>query len=148
MPHLDHTAFVNSRRDERSLGHHTLRAYAQDLRTFARFTKARHLSDPLSKGDILAYHRYLREELGAKPATIERRLVTLKSYYAWRENRSSALPSPFADVRISVRIPRRLPRPIDRATLRAVLQAGDGLPRGRSRASMAQHRPLRLPSRS
>lgn len=27
MPHLDHTAFVNSRRDERSLGHHTLRAY-------------------------------------------------------------------------------------------------------------------------
>ena len=32
MPQLDHTAFVNSRRDERSLGHHTLRAYAQDLR--------------------------------------------------------------------------------------------------------------------
>lgn len=27
MPHLDHTAFVNSRRDERSLGHHPLRAY-------------------------------------------------------------------------------------------------------------------------
>ena len=101
MPHLDHTAFVNSRRDERSLGHHTLRAYAQDLRTFARFTKAHHLSDPLSKDDILAYHRHLRDEL-------------------------CALPSPFADVRISVRIPRRLPRPIDRTTLRAVLQAGEG----------------------
>lgn len=125
MPHLDHAAFVNSRRDERSLGHHTLRAYAQDLRTFARFTKARHLSDPLSKDDILAYHQHLRDELGAKPATIERRLVTLKSYYAWREERNSALPSPFADVRISVRIPRRLPRPIDREVLSAVLQAGE-----------------------
>ncbi|WP_299631909.1 site-specific integrase [uncultured Roseobacter sp.] len=79
MPHLDHTAFVNSRRDERSLGHHTLRAYAQDLRTFARFTKAHHLSDPLSKDDILAYHRHLREELGAKPATIERRPVNHES---------------------------------------------------------------------
>ena len=126
MPHLDHAAFVNSRCDERSLGHHTLRAYAQDLRTFARFTKIHQLNEPLSKEDILAYHRHLRDDLGAKPATIERRLVTLKSYYAWREDRNSALPSPFADVRISVRIPRRLPRPIDRDTLRAVLRASDG----------------------
>lgn len=125
MPHLSHTAFVNSRRNERSLGHHTLRAYAQDLRTFARFTKAHQLSDPLSKEDILAYHRHLRDELAAKPATIDRRLVTLKSYFAWRADRNSALPSPFAEVRISVRIPRRLPRPIDRQTLKAVLEYGE-----------------------
>ncbi len=125
MPRFDHTAFVNACRDERGVGHHTLRAYAQDLRTFARFTEAHHLSDPLSKDDILAYHRHLRDELGAKPATIERRLVTLKFYFAWREDRNRALPSPFADVRISVRIPRRLPRPIDRDTLRAVLQEGE-----------------------
>jgi integrase/recombinase XerD len=126
MPRLDHTAFVNACRDERGVGHHTLRAYAQDLRTFARFTETHRLSDPLSKDDILAYHRHLRDALNAKPATIERRLVTLKSYFAWREDRNSALPSPFADVRISVRIPRRLPRPIDRDILKAVLQVGDG----------------------
>ena len=126
MPHLDHTTFVNSCRDERGVGHHTLRAYAQDLRTFARFTKQHHLTDPLSKDDILAYHRHLRDELDAKPATIERRLITLKSYFAWREDRNSALPSPFADVRISVRIPRRLPRPIHRDTLKAVLQSETG----------------------
>ncbi len=125
MPYLDHTAFVNSRRDERSLGHHTLRAYAQDLRTFARFSRAHQLTDPLSRDDVLAYHRHLRDELGAKPATIERRLVTLKSYFAWRAERNNALPSPFADVRITVKLPRRLPRPIDRDTLRAVLQAHD-----------------------
>lgn len=124
MPRFDHNAFVNACRDERGVGHHTLRAYARDLRTFARFAEAHRLSDPLSKDDILAYHRHLRDELGAKPATIERRLVTLKSYFAWREDRNSALPSPFADVRISVRIPRRLPRPIDRDTLRAVLKEG------------------------
>ncbi|MFA3919349.1 tyrosine-type recombinase/integrase [Ruegeria hyattellae] len=100
--------------------------YAQDLRTFARFTKDHQLADPLSKDDILAYHRHLRDDLDAKPATIERRLVTLKSYFAWRADRNSALPSPFADVRISVRIPRRLPRPIDRETLKAVLHAETG----------------------
>lgn len=122
MPRFDHTAFVNACRDERGVGHHTLRAYAQDLRTFARFAETNRLSDPLSKDDILAYHRHLRDALGAKPATIERRLVTLKSYFAWREDRNSALPSPFADVRISVRKPRRLPRPIHRGTLRVVLQ--------------------------
>jgi integrase/recombinase XerD len=138
MPNLDHTAFVNSRRDERGLGHHTLRAYAQDLRTFARFFRAHHLTEPLSKDDILAYHRHLRDELGAKPATIERRLVTLKSYYAWREDRNSALPSPFADVRISVRIPRRLPRPIDRDILRAVLHAGERADAARSTRSSAE----------
>ncbi len=126
MPHLDHTAFVNSCRDERGVGRHTLRAYAQDLRTFARFTKNRQLTDPLSKEDILAYHRHLRDELDAKPATIERRLVTLKSYFAWRADRNSALPSPFACVRISVRIPRRLPRPIERDTLKAILQSETG----------------------
>jgi integrase/recombinase XerD len=125
MPRLDHTAFVNACRDERGVGHHTLQAYAQDLRTFARFAEAHHHSDPLSKNDILAYHRHLRDALGAKPATIERRLVTLKSYFAWREDRNRALPSPFADVRISVKIPRRLPRPIDRDTLSAVLRVGD-----------------------
>ncbi len=142
MPHLDHTAFVNSRRDERSLGHHTLRAYAQDLRTFARFTKAHQLTDPLSKEDILAYHRHLRNELGAKPATIERRLVTLKSYCAWREDRNSALPSPFADVRITVKIPRHLLRPIDRDTLKAVLRAGDGAIDARSAPGMNHKIPV------
>ncbi|ABI93351.1 tyrosine recombinase (plasmid) [Roseobacter denitrificans] len=126
MPHLDHTAFVTACRDERGVGNHTLRAYAQDLRTFARFTKEYHLADPLSKDDILAYHSHLRDELHAKPASIERRLVTLKSYFAWRADRNSALPSPFADVRISVRIPRRLPRPVDRETLKAVLQSETG----------------------
>lgn len=40
MQRFNHTAFINSRRDERGLGHHTLRAYSQDLRTFSRFTKA------------------------------------------------------------------------------------------------------------
>ena len=126
MPRLDHRAFVNACRDERCVGHHTLRAYAQDLRTFDRFTDLHQITEPISRNDILGYLQHLRDEIEAKPATIERRLSTLKSYFARREDRNGALPSPFADLHISGRIPRRLPRPIDRDTLRAVLQAGDG----------------------
>lgn len=121
MPRLDHKAFVTSRRDERGLSHHTLRAYAQDLRTFADFAKQHQLADPVSRDDILGYHRYLRDSVEATPATIQRRLCTLKSYFAWRASWKTALPSPFDDLRISVRIPRRLPRPVDRDTLKAVL---------------------------
>ena len=65
MRHLAHTAFVNACRDERGVGHHTLRAYAQDLRTFVRFTEAHRLSDPLPRDDILACHRHLRNDLRA-----------------------------------------------------------------------------------
>ena len=92
------------------------------VQTFARFTQEHRLGDPLSRDDILAYHRHLRDVIEAKPATIERRLSTLKSYFAWREGRNAALPSPFADLRISIRIPRRLPRPVDRETLQRVLR--------------------------
>lgn len=59
MTHLDHTAFVNSRRDERSLGYHT-------LRTFAGFIEAHEPTDPLSKDNIVAYHRHFCNEQGAK----------------------------------------------------------------------------------
>lgn len=76
---------------------------------FARFKKEHRLGDPLSRDDILAYHRHLREVIKGKPATIERRLPALKSYFARREGRNAALPSSFADLRISVRIPLCLP---------------------------------------
>lgn len=97
--HLDHPAFVNSRRDERSLGHYTRGAYAQDLRTLPRFTKAHQLIDPLSKDAILARHLHLRDELEAKPATIERRFGTLKSFFACRADQNS---SPAPHLRASV----------------------------------------------
>ncbi len=93
MPHLNYKAFVTSRRDERGLGHHTLRAYAQDLKTFARYAERYELADPVSRDDMLNYHRYLRDVVEAQPATIQRRLSTLRAYFAWRKDRNAALPS-------------------------------------------------------
>ena len=58
------TAFLACCRDERSLSHHTLRAYAQDLRTFARYVVGNDLADLFSRDDILGYHRYMRETVG------------------------------------------------------------------------------------
>lgn len=63
MSCLEPTAFVNSRRDEHSLGYQALRVYAKDLRNFTRFTRAHQFTDPLSKNDILAYRRHLRDKL-------------------------------------------------------------------------------------
>lgn len=62
MPNLDYTAFVTTDRDERGLGHHTLRACIQDLQTFARYTQLRQLADPISREGVLAYRRYMFTE--------------------------------------------------------------------------------------
>jgi len=53
MSHLDHTAFVTACRDERGVGHHTLRAYAQDLRTFAEYAAQYYLAEPFSRDDTV-----------------------------------------------------------------------------------------------
>ncbi|MDW4500208.1 site-specific integrase [Sulfitobacter sp. D35] len=149
MPRFDHTAFVNACRDERGVGHHTLRAYAQDLRTFSRFTEEHRLGDRLSRDDILAYHRHLRDVIEAKPATIERRLSTLKSYFAWREGRNAALPprlptsaSPSGS-RDACRAPS-IATPSERASKRVNTQSLHN----RREAHTTRRRPRRVPSRS
>lgn len=55
MRHLNHNTFVNACRDERGVGHRTLRAYVQDLRTFARYTDLHQINEPISRDDILGY---------------------------------------------------------------------------------------------
>ncbi|MGB5559871.1 MAG: site-specific integrase [Paracoccaceae bacterium] len=138
MSNLTLTDFETYCREHPGFGHHTLRAYARDLRTFARYAEASDLADPLSRDDILGSHRHLRETCQARSATIQRRLFTLRAYSAWREDRHPSLPSPFKDVRIAVRVPRTLPRLTDRSTLRAVFQSNRVANHGK--LSMPSHR--------
>lgn len=79
-------------------------AYAHDLRTFARYADPYQITEPFLHDNILGYHRHLSDVIQANAATIERRLSTLRSDGAWREDQNSTLPSPFADVRISIKL--------------------------------------------
>ncbi|MEM8572626.1 MAG: tyrosine-type recombinase/integrase [Pseudomonadota bacterium] len=110
-------------REQLGLSEHSLRAYRQDLTAFAKFKLKAKLNDHLSAKDVIDFQRDLREEQEASPATIRRRLVTLRSYYGWLAQNDTSYSSPFEGLRLNMKIPKRLPRPVDRQTLGAVFQS-------------------------
>lgn len=109
--------------EQLGLSEHSLRAYRQDLSAFVKFkTKVGLIAQPTGQ-DVIAYQKDLREDRGASPATIRRRLVTLRSYYNWHEDDCPEERSPFEGLRLDMKIPKRLPRPVDRPTLSALFQS-------------------------
>ena len=104
-------------KEQLGLSDHSLRAYAQDLRAFGSFAALRQLTSLPDKTDIISYQTHLREECEVSPATIRRRMVTLKSYFRWLEDTDTSVTSPFRGLRLELKIPKTLPRPIDRPTL-------------------------------
>ncbi|MDX8355871.1 tyrosine-type recombinase/integrase [Cognatiyoonia sp. IB215182] len=115
--------FENYCREQLGLSEHSLRAYRQDLTAFAKFKQKAKLNEPPLAADIIDFQKDLREKQGASPATIRRRLVTLRSYYGWLWENDASCPSPFEGLRLDMRVPKRLPRPVDRPTLGAVFRS-------------------------
>lgn len=94
--------FIRYCQEQLNLSDHSIRAYQQDLKAFQKFTQ----NQNITQQDILDYQKYLREQCRASPATIRRRIVTLRNYCRWRAEQH----------------PQRLPRPLDRPTLAALFQ--------------------------
>lgn len=109
-------------KEQLGLSDHSLRAYAQDLRTFQAYLALRKITGTPTQEDIIGYHKHLREIRMASPATIRRRFITLKSYFSWLESVDVTLRSPFDGLRLELKIPKRLPRPVDRPTLTALFR--------------------------
>lgn len=114
-------------REQLGLSQHSLRAYHQDLKAFHKFAISLRLPDWPSHDEIIAFQRHLREDEGASPSTIRRRMVTLRSYFRWLCERERVSSSPFDGLRLDLKIPRRLPRPIDRQTLSSVFNSSKQL---------------------
>ncbi|MEJ2755183.1 MAG: site-specific integrase, partial [Gammaproteobacteria bacterium] len=110
-------------REQLGLSLHSLRAYRQDLTAFLKFRQKSEVAANPTSTDIINYQRALREEQGASPATIRRRLVTLRSYYRWLQEMDASIVSPFDGLRLDMKVPKRLPRPVDRPTLGAVFRS-------------------------
>lgn len=112
-------------REQVGLSEHSLRAYRQDLATFQKFCAETGIcSIPLGT-DIIQFQKTLREERKASPATIRRRLVTLRSYFNWIQENDPGFCSPFEGLRLDLKVPKRLPRPVDRPTLGAVFRSAE-----------------------
>ncbi len=97
MSDLDHTAYINSWRDERYGSHQMLRAYAQDLRTFAEYTAQVYLVGPFSRVDILALTRpnplaHVRDQDGVHLLHGRKGAVTELHNVLMTEMRISSIP--------------------------------------------------------
>ncbi|MBY5933106.1 tyrosine-type recombinase/integrase [Tateyamaria omphalii] len=110
-------------REQLGLSNHSLRAYRQDLTAYVKFEAKVGLIDQPTGQDVIAFQKDLREGQGASPSTIRRRLVTLRSYFKWREDICPDERSPFDGLRLDLKIPKRLPRPVDRPTLSTLFQS-------------------------
>ncbi len=110
-------------REQLGLSQHSLRAYRQDLAAFLKFQEIVGIGSSPVGSDIVDYQKHLREEQRLSPATIRRRLITLRSYYKWRRDTGMGTTSPFEGLRMDMKVPKRLPRPVDRPTLGALFQS-------------------------
>lgn len=112
---------------------HTVRAYSQDLQAFVRWFEQA-IGDPFTPravdpGDLHDYKNYLVRQ-GLRPATINRRLKALVTFFRWAKRRQLVTDSPFEIVEaIFVKeqkdtSPHWLERQEQRAIVRAARESG------------------------
>jgi integrase/recombinase XerD len=107
-------AYVERLRAARDPSPHTLRAYASDLRDYARFVSARALC-PGAGETVLAYAGHLIGERAAAPRTLRRRMACLRGFYRDLVRTGAIERSPFAELEMQLPRARSLPRTLSRA---------------------------------
>jgi site-specific recombinase XerD len=101
---------------------HTLKAYASDLRDFARFLDQERLC-PGEGETVLAYARHLMVDRAAAPRTLRRRLACLRGFYRDLVRTGAIEQSPFARLEMQLPRPRSLPRTLTRGETRKLVAA-------------------------
>jgi site-specific recombinase XerD len=113
---------------------HTVKAYTQDLAAFGQWLEQTTGEDfhprAVDSRDIIEYRGYLLRG-GAKPATVNRRLIALRRFFQWAKQQGLAASSPFEILeKVLVReqkdtAPRWLDHQEQLALLRAVRKGGN-----------------------
>ena len=119
----DHRAYICVCREQRGLSQNTIRAYEQDLSCFAGWEGGLNPAPNEDEETLVAFHRFLKTETSVSPATVRRRIVTLKAFMKWRAKRDHQISKSFTDLDLDLRVPRRLPRPVERETLVELLSS-------------------------
>ena len=109
----------------RGLSAHTLAAYAGDLDDYARQPRDTAGTTEPSREDIDGWVEALRRR-GLSPATVRRRIASLKVFCRWLEEEGRIAANPFHQMRLRLKVPRRLPRNLKRDEVTALLAASGG----------------------
>ena len=108
----------------------TIKSYSSDLKLFARWfheTSREELTpQSITPIDLREYKRYLLEDRGFKPATVNRRLVSISAFCKWAREQGLADGNPCDDIRIVPKVraaPKWLTKREQYALVRAVQKA-------------------------
>ncbi|MEP4529471.1 MAG: tyrosine-type recombinase/integrase [Paracoccaceae bacterium] len=111
---LEKAIYLRFCEEDRALCQNTLDAYDQDLVSFCRYYRTLGSDFHFDSDTTLAYLRFLRNVKKAQPATVRRRMVSLRAFAAWLQRTGRIERSPFQNLELDLSLPRRLPRPVDR----------------------------------
>ncbi len=115
--------FLLMSRIEKNLSDRTIKAYGCDLYAFAASLQGRSILE-VKLHQLREYLAYLQSRT-LKPATIKRKLATLKVFYAFLEDERMVDSSPAVRLKKRYRVPKRLPRVMSLTEIKALLQAAD-----------------------
>ena len=118
-------AYIRMLRSEKYYSDHTCQNYQRDLRQFYQFLQKRNLSDwrKVQYGEVSAYAAF-RFRNGKKPATIQRELSSIRSFYQFLVQQKKLKNNPARDVK-APRSEHFLPKTCDAETLGQLLQNRD-----------------------
>ena len=105
--------------NQRGLSLNSIKAYRQDLMAFLAFSQAFNHPEVTQPELITDYLCHLRDHKKQGPATIRRRMVTLRKFFSWIA-KSNQTSSPFSNLTLNIKVPKRLPRPVDRQSLKMI----------------------------
>ena len=125
-------------RTEEDLAAATIRNYLSDLRHFAIWCETiwkqgREEEPPFSPGAVATptltdYRTYLQQELGLKPNSVNRSLISLKRYFAWLRSTEQIKHNPAKVVKLvgeEEASPRHLDDQEEQALIAAVMETGN-----------------------
>ena len=116
------TTFIDAVWLEDGLAANTLAAYRRDLTAFEQFLREardRGLDDAVA-GDIEAW--FAARHAQTRPSTANRRLATLRRYYAWALRHQRVVADPCLNM-VAARQPLRVPKVLSESQVEALLQA-------------------------
>ena len=119
--------FINFIQYEKRYSNHTVLAYSHEIRRFLAYLSTHEIAvDSVSHRDARSYLATLLEE-GQHPASINRALSALRTYYKFLLREGNVTQNPFALVK-SVKTPKKLPVVVDKDKLSTLLDRDDVFP--------------------
>lgn len=107
----------------KGLSSHTIRAYQSDLRDFDIWQSSQN-TQGLGGDNLEAWLGEMRSRNYA-PATIKRKLATLKVALNWLKDMGCIKKNPFHSLKLTIKLPKRLPRALSRSELTTLFRQAE-----------------------